>query len=175
VAPTSYAKLEQAAGELWPLLPKQAASSYIIDAQRLLERTLPQAGFEPHVAEIKELEDCAGFAIPEQGLVVLRHDVYEGLFKDSVFSRSTVVHELAHIALAHHVTLHRGATLGQHRFFEDSEWQANAMMAALMMPLEACNKARNAHELAEMCGTSVEAARYRLQRLEEKEIIPKRR
>lgn len=175
VAPTSYAKLEQAAAELQPLLPKETGSKYIIDGWRLLERTLPQAGYEPHVEEVDQMEDCAAFAIPDRGLVVLRKDVYDGLFRESVFSRSTVVHELAHIALAHHVTLHRGALLGEHRFFEDSEWQAKAMTAAVMMPIEACRQARNAYQLAEMCGTSEEAASYRLERLEKARIIPSRR
>lgn len=175
VAPTSYAKLEAAAISLHPLLPKMRGEKFVIDGWRVLERTLRQAEFEPHIEEANKLDDCAAFTIPEQGLVVLRQDVYDGLFRGSVFSRSTVVHEVAHIVLKHHVTLHRGAQLGQHKFYEDSEWQAKAMTAAVMMPIEACRKARNEHELAEMCGTSVEAATYRLERLVKEKLIPTRR
>ncbi|MBC7470292.1 MAG: ImmA/IrrE family metallo-endopeptidase, partial [Ramlibacter sp.] len=171
VAPTSYAKLELAAASLFPLLPKERGSVYVIEGWRVLEQTLSRAGYEPHVAEVHELEDCAAFTIPDKGLVVLRRDVYDGLFNGSVFSRSTVIHELSHIVLAHHVTLHRGAVLGQHKFYEDSEWQAKAMTAAVMMPVEACQEARGAHHLAEMCGTSVEAATYRLERLTKEKIV----
>lgn len=171
VAPTSYAKLELAAASLYPLLPKVRGETYVIDGWRVLERTLPQAGYEPHVEEARKLEDCAAFTIPDEGLVVLRRDVYDGLFDGSVFSRSTVIHELSHIVLKHHVTLRRGA-VGPHGFHEDSEWQAKALTAAVMMPIDACRQARSAYSLAEMCGTSVEAAGYRLQRLVKERIIP---
>ncbi|TLS18457.1 MAG: ImmA/IrrE family metallo-endopeptidase [Betaproteobacteria bacterium] len=172
VAPTSYAKLEVAADSLHPLLPKEAGSKYIISAWRVLEHTLAKAGYEPHVESNDKLDDCAAFTIPSEGLVVVRQDVYDGLHDGAVFSRSTVIHELSHIVLKHDVTLHRGAVLGQHRFYEDSEWQAKALTAAVMMPLEACRQARNERELAEMCGTSVEAASYRLERLQKERLIP---
>lgn len=174
VAPQSYAKLEAAADQLRPILPMEAISSgrsFKINAWRVLEKTLPTAGYQFHVADTRELCDCAAFTVPEEGLVVLRQDVYDGLFTDSVFSRSTVVHELSHIVLQHHVTLHRGAVIGQHKFYEDSEWQAKAMTAAVMMPLEACRLARGAAQLAEMCGTSEEAAGYRLSRLQKEGLI----
>lgn len=178
VAPQSYASLELAANSLRPMLPTEAAPSgaYRIDGWRVLEKMLPKAGYHPHIASVRELaeqglDDCAGFTVPDEGLVVIRRDVYDGLFRGSVFSRSTVIHELAHIVLKHNVTMHRGATVGQHEFFEDSEWQAKAMTAAVMMPLDACRKAADAAELAEMCGTSIEAAGYRLQRLRKDKVL----
>jgi len=177
VAPTSYAKLEIAANSLRPALPPASNGAgshaqYKLDGWRILEQTLPKAGYQFSIAGLNELEDCAAFTIPERGLVVIREDVYNGLFEESPFSRSTVIHELAHIALGHAVTLHRGAVLGQHRFCEDSEWQAKALTAAIMMPLEACLKARSPHHLAEMCGTSEQAAKFRLQRLIKQGTIP---
>ena len=66
---------------------------------------------------------------------------------------------------------HRGAVLGEHRFCEDSEWQAKALTAALMMPASLCQEARSAHELAQLCGTSTQAARYRLSKLVERKVI----
>lgn len=130
MAPASYEKIEEVAEGLFSLLPKVRGSRFAIDAWRVLEQTLPRAGFKHHVAEVGELDECAGFTMPDEGLVVLREDVYDGLFDGNVFSRSTVVHELAHIVLKHAVTLHRGAVLGKHKFFEDSEWQAKALTAA---------------------------------------------
>ncbi|WP_229293743.1 ImmA/IrrE family metallo-endopeptidase [Burkholderia pseudomallei] len=168
VAPTSYEKLERVADGLRPLLPKfngLGRSSDAIDCLRVLEQTLPKAGFNYMYEDVAALQDCAAFTIPERNIVVLREDVYDGLFDDSPFSRSTVIHELSHIVLQHAVTLHRGATLGQHKFFEDSEWQAKALTAAIMMPVEACVAARSAHELAQMCGTSAQSAGYRLDNL----------
>lgn len=174
VAPQSYAKLEVAANELRPMLPL-ADGKFMLDAWRVLEQTLPRAGYSYRIEEVHDLQDCAAFTIPDDGLVVMRQDVYDGLFTGSVFARSTVIHELCHIVLQHHVTLHRGAVLGQHRFFEDSEWQAKAMTAAVMMSLAACKAAHDEIHLAEICGTSVEAAKYRLDRLVKDGLIEQKK
>lgn len=174
VSPMSYRKLEVVAEGIHPLLPKAAGyggGRWKIDAWRVLEQTLPQAKFEYYVADVDELQECAAFAVPEKKLVVVRRDVYDGLFNDEVFSRSTVVHELSHIVLNHAVTLHRGAALGKHQFCEDSEWQAKALTAAITMPAEACKAAHSAAELAAMCGTSTQAAKYRIQKLVERRIL----
>jgi hypothetical protein len=178
VAGMSYDKLEEVARNLRPLLPKTARrgrSDAAIDCLRVLEHTLPKAGYNYMYEAVSELRDCAAFTIPERNIVVVREDVYEGLFTDDVFSRSTVVHELSHIVLDHAVTLHRGAVLGKHKFFEDSEWQAKALTAAVMMPIEICAQARSAHELAQLCGTSARAAGYRIENLVKRGIIPEKR
>lgn len=172
VAPMTYAKLEAIAEDLGKLLPKVSGSNGMrIDARRTLEVRLRQAGYEPHVVEVEKLDDCAAFTIPERRLIVFREDVYDGIEENKVFSRSTVVHELSHIVLEHAVTLKRGP-IGSHKFYEDSEWQAKALTAAIMMPLDACRAVNSAVDLAQLCGTSVQAATYRLERLVEKQIIP---
>lgn len=168
VAPMSYLKLEEVAEGLRPLLPvtrKSNSSRWNIDSQRVLEQTLPRHGYNYYFEEVSKLKEVAAFAVPDRGLVVLREDIYEGLFRDEVFSRSTVIHELCHIVLRHATTLHRGAVLGQHQFYEDSEWQAKALTASIMMPLAACQVAMNKQHLAEMCGTSETAAGFRIDQL----------
>lgn len=174
VAAMSYKKLEAVADGIRPLLPATIGYNggrWKVDSVRILEQTLPQAGFKYHVEHSDELRDCAAFAMPEHKLVVVRQDVYDGLFADVPFSRSTVVHELAHIVLRHAVTLNRGAPVGRHEFYEDSEWQANALMAAIMMPIPACAAAASASELALICGTSVQSATYRIDNLVKRKVI----
>lgn len=168
VAAMSYVKLEDVAEQFRLLLPKQTSRGsgrWSIDSWRLLEKTLPNAKYRYAVSEKDTLNEVAAFTVPEEGLIVVREDIYDGLFEDEPFSRSTIVHEFSHIALRHAATLHRGAVAGKHQFFEDSEWQAKALTAALMMPIEACKAATSAQELATLCGTSVQAARYRLENL----------
>lgn len=170
----SYKKLEAVAEGVRQYLPTTTSfggGAWQVDARRVLEDTLPRAGFNYHIAEVEELRQCAAFAVPEHNLVVVRQDVYDGLFTGEVFSRSTVVHELSHIVLRHAVTLHRGAPVGQHQFYEDSEWQANALMAAIMMPIPACQAAHSASELALMCGTSVQSATYRIENLVKRKVL----
>lgn len=166
VAPMSYAKLEPIAKDLRSLLPMVKFRGHErIDCWRVLEHVLPNAGFRYYIASESELKDIAAFTVPERGLVVVRADVYDGLFEEDVFSRSTIIHELTHIVLRHAATLHRGAVLGQHGFHEDSEWQAKALTAATMMPFDLCCSGRTAHEIAYICGTSVQSATYRLAQL----------
>ena len=171
VAPQSYAALEQVAEQLRQYLPLVEGERFRIDCVRVLEQTLPQSGFQLRVAETEEIDNCAAFTIPDMGVVVFREDVYDLLHAENVYGRSTVIHELSHIVLRHSVTLHRGANLGQHKFYEDSEWQAKSLTAAIMMPIDACKIASSPEDLASMCGTSVQASIYRLQRLVKDGII----
>ncbi|MDG9926533.1 MULTISPECIES: hypothetical protein [unclassified Pseudomonas] len=165
VRPHSYASIEEVAEGIRAALPLQSGERYSLDCVRILEQTLPNLGFMYKIAEVEDLDECAAFTIPEKGLVVVRGDIYDLLHQGNVFGRSTVVHEMGHIVLEHAVTLHRGVVLGQHRFCEDSEWQAKAITAALMMPLPACIEAGTAESLAELCGTSVTSATFRLDNL----------
>jgi hypothetical protein len=171
VAPTSHANLEKIAKVFFPMLPKERGHPYRISGWRVLEKTLPKARFQYRIHPDADMNGCAAFAIPDKRLVVIGQRVYDGLFDGSPYSRSTVIHEFSHIAQQHHITLHRGAVLRQHKFYEDSEWQANALTAAIMMPIEICRKVKNAYDLAEECGTSVEAATYRLEKLQKRGLL----
>jgi len=178
VAAMSYKKLEVVADGVRPLLPTVSGyggGPWKIDALRVLEVTMQRSGLNYAVWEDDRLKDVAAFTIPEQSLVVIRQDVYDGLEREQVFSRSTVIHELSHIVLRHAVTLHRGAAVGAHQFYEDSEWQAKALTVAIMMPINACKAAHSAQELAEVCGTSVQAATYRLERLIKENVLDPQR
>ncbi len=169
VAPTSYAKLETAAVSLRAVLPLVKGAKYKLDGWRTLEKTLQAAGYTYQVLGNEELRECAAFTVPSHKLIVLREDIYEGLFNGSSFSLSTVIHETAHIALDHAATFHRGAQLGNHKFCEDSEWQAKALTAATQMPIEACREVGwSPTGLAQLCGTSFQAANYRISKLTER-------
>lgn len=139
---------------------------YYIDVIHLLENTLPKAGYKYHIVDDAEFSDTAAFTIPEKRLIVLRNSIYEGLFSNDPFSRYTVIHEFAHIILDHSITLHRNAVLGQHEWYEDSEWQANNLAAEIMMPIQAiqeldCAPILIMHE----CGVGSQAVSYRLDNL----------
>jgi hypothetical protein len=167
----SYAALEKIAENLRPLLPIVPESDgHRIDARRTLEITLAKAGYHYHVESVADLQQFAAYTIPDEQLIVLREDVFDGLIDENVFSRSTVIHELSHIVLKHAVTLQRGP-VGKHKFYEDSEWQAKALTAAVMMPIAACRAVSSSFDLAQLSGTSEQAARYRIERLAKDKII----
>lgn len=171
VRASNYNELEHVASELRPMLPKVPGDRYRIDCRKVLEKTLPQAGFYIHVSEVSNMPDCAAFTIPDDDLIVFREDIYDLVQTDNVYGRSTVIHEMSHIVLKHAATLHRGSPAGRHRHFEDSEWQAKALTAAIMMPINVCRTISSASALARACGTSVQAAGYRLERLVQSGLI----
>lgn len=172
VAPTSFQDIEDLADELRPLLPKWEGSEWKVDAGRILEETLrkKQFKFDFHIEETEKFQFHAAFVWPDKKIVVVRRDVYDGLASDSVFSRSTVVHEFSHIAMGHPSTARQGP-VGAHQHYEDSEWQANSLMAAIMMPLEACEEAKSLEELCQLCGTSAQASSIRIDKLIQKDFL----
>lgn len=171
VAPTSYAKIEALADQFRQFLPVVSDSQpYRLDAWRILEETMVVAGYGVRVGDTKEMGQVVGMTAPAEKLIMIREDIYDRLADDHVFSRSTVIHEVAHNLMQHAVTLQR-SPLGSHAFYQDSEWQAKAMTAALMMPVDACRLAGTPASLAAMCGTSSEAAGYRLDQLRKSGVI----
>ena len=146
--------------------------AHFLDVNRLLENTLPQAGFAYHIIDDHELSDAAAFTIPEKHLIVLRNSVYEKLACNDPFSRYTVIHEFSHIILNDSVTLHRDAILGRHRWYEDSEWQANNLAAEIMMPVSVIQEFAGLPLLImEACGVGAQAVTYRLNNLEREGVL----
>lgn len=144
-----------------------------IDTLHLLEDVLFRAGYVAHPVEDKDLAQTAAFTVPEAGLIVMQNSIYNGLFDDDPFARYTIVHEFSHIVLEHAVTLHRGAVLGEHRWYEDTEWQANNLTAEMMMPVETVKRlgCRPILIMSE-CGVSQQAVNYRLENLRKEGLIP---
>ncbi len=107
------------------------------------------------------------------------------LERDDPRARNTVCHEVSHAFLhtrqlvrltqiPHHEIALQRATRPTHRHFEDTEWQANAGAAALMMPAEGIaliEKQKgylSSRDLQNTFGASHEAANYRLQNFQER-------
>ncbi|WP_082750731.1 ImmA/IrrE family metallo-endopeptidase [Burkholderia sp. MSMB0856] len=175
VAPRNRVQLRAVADELRPMLVSEGcykSDPYYLDASHLLENVLHRAQYTFHPDDSPELVETAAFAIPERKLIVIRADVYDKLSEGSAFSRYTVVHEFSHIVLDHAVTLHRGAVLGQHEWWEDSEWQANNLTAELLMPVAVVRAlGGNSQLIQQRCGVSAPAAENRLKNLRNERLI----
>lgn len=161
----SYKSLELLAEKFRMLLPKEKGNAESIDCSKLIRQIFEKKldyGF--FVAEEEKIKELAAFVVPDEKLLVMRSDIYEKLEGGHPFGRSTAVHELSHTLLNHSAVLCRGR-LEQHQFYEDSEWQAKALTAAIMMPLKTCQRLDDPSDIADLCGTSVQAATYRLEKL----------
>lgn len=171
VAPRNRLQLRATAQELLPFLRENGCfdTEYgpdFLDASFLLENILHRAGYSFHVDDSGKLKETAAFAVPDKKLIVIRQDIYENLERHDPFARYTVVHEFAHIYLEHAVSLHRGAILGEHKWWEDSEWQANNLAAEMLMPVDAVKRLGGKPLLLQSdCGVSSRAATYRIDTL----------
>lgn len=177
VAPRNRQQLRSAAMELIPFLKKEGCFNTefgpdFLDASFLLENILQRAGYNFHVDGSGNLTETAAFAVPDRKLIVLREDIYENLEQHDPFARYTVVHEFAHIYLEHAISLHRGAMLGQHNWWEDSEWQANNLAAEMLMPVDVIKRLGGMPLLVQAdCGVSSRAATYRLDTLRKEGLL----
>ncbi|ANN74684.1 hypothetical protein BAU08_09650 [Bordetella bronchialis] len=165
------------AEQLLPLLRQEGCYNTgrgpdFLNTTHLLENVLQRAGYSFHPDDSGSLQQTVAFAVPEQKLIVIREDIYDALLDDDPFARYTVVHEFSHIFLQHAVTLHRNAILGDHHWWEDSEWQANNLAAEILMPVEVVRRLGGKPLLIQAaCGVSSKAAGYRVDNLKREGVL----
>ena len=147
-------------------------TEYYLDVKHLLEDTLHTAGFYFHPEEDEKLPGVAAYTNPIEKCIVLRNSIYDGLFVDDPFSRFTIVHEFSHIVLDHGTTFHRNTIRGKHKWYEDSEWQANNLAAEIMMPIQVIQHFKqDIRSIMKACGVSSQAVQYRLNNLRKEGVL----
>ena len=141
-----------------------------VDVISLYEVVLHQMGVVYEISEKSELANDHGLTFPNESLIQIREDVYEGSHEDSGRDRFTMIHEVGHLILHDNVAFSRSS--GNHKWIEDSEWQADTFAAEFMMPvqhlLQLCTSYR---DVVHVFGVSNEAAKNRWRKLEEQHII----
>lgn len=135
----------------------------------VIEFALPQLipDFELHIGGMKEMGETHGLTYPQDHLLVLREDIYEGALNGVGRDRMTAAHELGHLLMHKNIAFARAAPGVKIRPFESSEWQAKCFSGELLVPAMHSNvlKGMDAEEVAEACGVSLVAARYQLNTL----------
>ncbi|MDH3805263.1 MAG: ImmA/IrrE family metallo-endopeptidase [Gammaproteobacteria bacterium] len=162
VAPTSRIKLRKVAMRVREVLGAKS-DEFPSDAfDLLLSGNFPEYKFDILPRSIMGRHH--GLTEPDQKIIFLREDVYEGAMEGNGRDRFTFAHELGHLLL------HSGNYLARydpaepkptHRKFEDSEWQADNFAAELLMPVSAVKSCADPNELMEVCEVSYKAAQVR--------------
>lgn len=112
--------------------------------------------------------------VPEQGIILLSQETYDGACDDYPRARFTVIHELGHLALSHTRAFHRERPETQDiKAFEDSEWQANTFAAEFLMPVGDIQqrRLRTPAELVERYQVSNPAAAKRVRDLTKQGLL----
>jgi hypothetical protein len=108
--------------------------SHPIDMVELLENRLRKIAIHFHIVEDALIPREAARAIPEQGLILLTEEAYNGIHEGDPQYELLVPHELGHFALRHVATFARAMSSVPHSVFEDSEVQADQFSHELVMP-----------------------------------------
>lgn len=107
------------------------------------------------------MDSCEGIACPWDHCIILREDILLALEKKDPRARFTLAHELGHYRL------HKKIPLGYARdihpawpAYMDSEKQANAYAARLLMPLHQLQQCQSIKEIMDEFGVSRTAAEF---------------
>lgn len=145
------------------------ANTYRFPIMDVLELQLSRIRPDFHVQVVprKDIDNDEARTIPGQATIIFAEDVYEGAINGNGRDLFTSAHELAHFILHSEVSLARPS----HGFkrYRDSEWQANTFAGALLMSRRHFRNFKTASEMAEACGTTLQAAEVMFDKYKEEE------
>jgi len=179
VPPTSWAKLELKAEEVRKkIAPESLLSPCAIDLANLFEFELKLLyGYNYQIKAMPS--GIEAMTLCKSKTIILSSETYEGLHDGDGRARFTVAHELGHV-IVHAPYLCQSTSCKQYSTgvrlnrsslapYEDPEVQANVFAARFLMPTNQVKimlkAGANEYEIAATFGVSVEAARYRIQKL----------
>lgn len=134
VPPCSRRNLRNLAAKMHELLRYDGKSPFpVVDVVELvLPKIIP--GFDFQVLPEEEMGADHGRTYPDKHLMFIRQDVYDRACMGYGRDRFTIGHELSHQLLHEGVDVALARSNCQHKTFEDSEWQADALAGELLMP-----------------------------------------
>lgn len=174
VRPLSRLRIRELAAEIrrhWGGASAKFPIAEFVD--RTLSALYPQFVF--HIVTKKELGGRHGLTLPDQGIVLIREDVYEGAVDGQGRDRFTIAHEFGHLMM------HRGTAFGRegfhapHPFYVDSEWQANTFAGELLVSVEFAESYLNPGKIVSECAVSFDAASAMYQQFEKEGLLIKKR
>lgn len=165
VAPLSSLKIREAAQEFRAIFSLPPGNVDIID---LYEFGLQSKGWDYDIQEDSLFPpDVLAFSYPDRHLIKVKLSVWSGAVRGDRMSRFTLAHELGHLMLHNSDRLgfarHHPSSLQSHKFYEDSEWQADRFAAELLIPASELFEARlTASQIAVKYGVSKKSAEIRI-------------
>ena len=126
-----------------------------------VEIVLPQIydDFLFRVLPVEELGSLHGRTFPDEKIMEIREDVYNGASSGSGRDRLTIAHELGHFCM--HPEQSISFARGTIKTYCDPEWQASAFAGELLIPMYRVGN-MDPYEISNECGVSFDAACYQL-------------
>lgn len=114
------------------------------------------------VVDASVLGEAHGNTYPDQNIIQLRDDVYEGARNGLGRDRLTLAHELGHLLMHRGVSMARALPKREVPAYQSSEWQANCFAGELLVDPRHIEPGDNAFTVADKFGVSTEAAQYQM-------------
>lgn len=134
-----------------------------IDIVRLMEFVFPQIfpNFHLEILSREEMGNNHGLTKPQEGVIYIREDVYNGACRGCGRDRFTMAHELGHYLLHRAIPtgLARSASVDNVPSYCDPEWQASAFAGEFLMGHNVIQGLSPA-QIAQACCVSYAAACY---------------
>jgi hypothetical protein len=133
----------------------------------LLELRLPRIvkNFALVVRSDSEMGDAEAYTEFDPPHVTVRGSVYAMALREDGRSRMTFAHELGHLVMHPGAAKLRSEVVHKPnhtiKFFESAEWQARKFASLFLVPDHIAIQFNSAHELADCCKVSVQAAEIR--------------
>lgn len=161
--PTSRIKLRGIANQIRQEIGR--ANELYFPIVEFVEWVMPNLypGFAYVLLEQSEMGNCHGKACPEEKVIYLREDVYNGACLGNGRDRFTLAHEVSHYILhtpgmVSYARLEKGKKI---EAFRDPEWQANTLAGELLIPARLI-RGMSIEEVSLQCSVSHSAASIQL-------------
>ncbi|WP_299022636.1 ImmA/IrrE family metallo-endopeptidase [uncultured Photobacterium sp.] len=130
----------------------------------LLETLQSLDEIEIEIIEDHEFSGCEeAIAYPDRNFIQVKNSIYESASNGCGHSIFTLAHEFGHLIL--HKDQKPSFARGEHKIFEDSEWQADTFASEFLMDSRHIEKGDDAKELVKKFGVTHHAAQVRISKL----------
>lgn len=126
----------------------------------VIEHLLPRLdeNFVFIVETASEMGDEHGRTFPDENVIMIRDDVYEGACDGQGRDRMTMAHELGHLILHEGLPLSRRVPRETIPAYRSSEWQANCFGGELLISAQHINQCADYLDAITLFGVTDEAA-----------------
>ncbi|OYQ75513.1 ImmA/IrrE family metallo-endopeptidase [Wohlfahrtiimonas sp. G9077] len=154
VSPMSAAKI----GELAKSVRKVfKINKPFVDLEDLMEKFICNDMLEICLPDDIRLKGKYALTYPDRNKILLSESTYNAACFGDGRARFTVAHEIGHLVM-HKEQSAFARSSGNHKIYEDAEWQADTFASSFLMDVDYCNSETQIGEVRDMFGVSWQAA-----------------
>ena len=162
VKPSSGAKIRSSAQIFRDALGQ---TKPYIKVTALLEALQDIDEIEFEVVEDSILKDEEAVSYPDKGFMRIKQSIYDRAHAGDGHCRFTIAHELGHLFMHRGQASYARGTTGNHKVYEDSEWQADTFASEFLIDQRLIPEDATAYDISQAFGVSMSAANNRLRKL----------